>query len=179
MSNASNLVDGDFNQVADDFVHDLQTRKTERVSIASDGSEGRPFASLTCTTDGRAISSNGRYVAFTSAASNLIPNDRGQGGLSNDAYVHNRRTGTDMVAGGPIIGNPTIVYGARFSVADRKYELRIQGSPGGGRFGLFDCTEACTEVSKLDGGYGTVGEALVAAIPLDTVGLRRGGACRI
>ena len=39
-SYASNLVSGDTNEVSDVFVHDRQTGDTNRVSIASDGSQG-------------------------------------------------------------------------------------------------------------------------------------------
>lgn len=66
-STASNLVDGDRNGIADLFVHDLDTGATERVNVASDGSE----------TDGSAyfragVSDDGRYVVFSSADATLV-----------------------------------------------------------------------------------------------------------
>lgn len=42
-------------------------------------------------------------------------------------------------------------------------------------FGLFRCAGACTEVAKLKGGYGTMGESVVSAIPLRALGLQNGG----
>jgi len=68
-SEASNLVPGDANGVADVFVHDRLTQQTERVSLADDETEanGDSF--------GLAISGDGRFVAFCSNASNLVPGD--------------------------------------------------------------------------------------------------------
>jgi len=83
-SNATNLVSGDSNGVPDIFVHDRKTGFTTRVSVASDGTEANA-SSLIST-----ISHDGRYVAFTSAASNLVPNDTNK---TWDAFVHDRTTG--------------------------------------------------------------------------------------
>ncbi|MCK4314403.1 MAG: PD40 domain-containing protein [Anaerolineae bacterium] len=83
-SGASNLVAGDTNGVADIFVHDRLTGETTRVSVASDGSEG-DLGSY----DPR-ISSDGRYVAFDSWASNLVDDDINGAG---DVFVHDRLTG--------------------------------------------------------------------------------------
>src|SRR5207244_8060019 len=68
-SHASNLVSGDSNGTWDVFAHDRQTGVTERVSVASDGAEANA-QSLACC-----ISADGRYVAFESDASNLVPDD--------------------------------------------------------------------------------------------------------
>ncbi len=71
VSNATNLVPGDTNGCSDVFVRDLTTHHTERVSVNSDGEQGNASSG----TGGIAISADGRYVAFTSAASNLVLND--------------------------------------------------------------------------------------------------------
>jgi Tol biopolymer transport system component len=91
-SPASNLVVGDLNGAWDIFVHDLQARVTERVSVASDGSEAAT------SSDSPSITADGRYVAFQSAAPNLVPNDGalldGLGRVGTfDAFVHDRLTG--------------------------------------------------------------------------------------
>jgi hypothetical protein len=83
-SMASNLVPGDMNEQYDVFVHDRATRETVRVSVASDGTEGNGYSR------GASISTNGRYVAFESEASNLIPEDR-KGW--KDIFVHHVTTG--------------------------------------------------------------------------------------
>ena len=68
-SDASNLVPGDTNGVSDVFVYDRQTDTIERVSVAADGTQGNG------NSYGASISADGRYVAFHSAASNLVPGD--------------------------------------------------------------------------------------------------------
>lgn len=73
-----------------------------------------------------------------------------------------------------------VVYGVRIDVGTRVYELRAQalGGPplqGGARIGLFECTETCIEVRRVNGGYGTVGENVVASLPLSDLGLEQGG----
>jgi archaellum component FlaF (FlaF/FlaG flagellin family) len=85
-SQASNLVPGDTNNVRDVFVHDRETRRTSRVSIASNGAQGNGYSY-----GGRSsISADGRYVTFTSAASNLVAGDTNQ---SEDVFLHDRSTG--------------------------------------------------------------------------------------
>ena len=69
-SDASNLVPGDTNGISDVFVYDRQTHTIERVSVASDGTQGNGHSSSVGS-----ISADGRYVAFDSNASNLVPGD--------------------------------------------------------------------------------------------------------
>jgi len=68
------LVPNDLNASWDIFVRDLVGGTTERVSVASDGSEGN-YVSYNPR-----ISDDGRYVAFTSCASNLVPEDNNSSG---------------------------------------------------------------------------------------------------
>lgn len=89
-SYAFNLVDGDTNNEVDVFLHDRDTGLTERVSIASDGSQaiGSSWEP--------AISANGRFVAFQSIANNLASTDTY---IGEDIYVHDRQTGqTELVS---------------------------------------------------------------------------------
>ncbi|KAA3605222.1 MAG: calcium-binding protein [Planctomycetota bacterium] len=83
-SDASNLVSGDTNGVTDIFVHDRQTGQTSRVSVDSAGGQGDSMS------DDPSISVDGRFVAFQSWASNLVPGDTN---LSVDIFVHDRQTG--------------------------------------------------------------------------------------
>jgi Tol biopolymer transport system component/PKD repeat protein len=82
---ASNLVTNDSNGTTDIFVHDRQTGTTERVSVASDGSQG----------DGHSysptLSADGRYLAFESDATNLVADDTNG---TFDVFFHDRDTGT-------------------------------------------------------------------------------------
>src|SRR3989442_10111366 len=76
---ASNLVAGDTNGVLYVFVHDRQTGTTERVSVDSAGSEGNGAST------GVALSADGRFVAFTSVATNLVAGDTND---VTDVVVH-------------------------------------------------------------------------------------------
>src|SRR5204863_349490 len=84
-SDATNLVAGDTNGTTDVFVHDRQTGTTERVSVASGGTEGNGFSA------GLALSADGRFVAFHSTATNLVAGDTNG---KTDVFVHDRQTGT-------------------------------------------------------------------------------------
>jgi PKD repeat protein len=95
-SDASNLVSGDTNGVSDAFVHDSQSGETQRVSVASDGRQGNSRSYYHPS-----ISADGRFVAFTSAATNLVYGDTN---LSHDVFVHDLQTGetrlVSLAAGG-------------------------------------------------------------------------------
>jgi Tol biopolymer transport system component len=82
---ASNLVAGDTNGSADVFVRDRASGTTQRVSIDSSGAEGDGGSG------GGSISPDGRYVAFQSAAGNLVPGDTN--GVV-DVFLHDRGSGT-------------------------------------------------------------------------------------
>ena len=69
MSYANNLVPGDTNSIFDVSVRDMQSGVTERVSIASDGTEGNGSFQWA------AISAGERYVAFNSSTNNLVQRD--------------------------------------------------------------------------------------------------------
>ncbi len=84
-SYATNLVPGDTNGQSDVFVHDRLTGTTERVSVATDGAQGNKSSRR------GDISSDGRYVAFISDATNLVPNDTN---AALDVFVRDRLTGT-------------------------------------------------------------------------------------
>ena len=71
-SDASNLVPGDTNDASDIFVFDRQTGTTTRVSVASDGTEANGGSRLH---EIPAISADGRFVTYSSDATNLVPGD--------------------------------------------------------------------------------------------------------
>jgi Tol biopolymer transport system component len=85
---ATNLVTGDTNGVYDMFVHDRQTGVTKRVSVASDGTQ----ANFPGGTESfrPSLSRTGRFVAFASGSSNLVPSDTNGNG---DVFVHDLQTG--------------------------------------------------------------------------------------
>lgn len=113
-SYASNLVPGDSNGETDVFVRDRTLGTTERVSVADDGSEGNVAAFQ------ESMSADGRYVAFWSSSSNLVPGDTN--GLS-DIFVRDRLAGTTervSVASSGAQGNGACGYFNAIS-ADGRY----------------------------------------------------------
>ncbi|MBC7234785.1 MAG: PD40 domain-containing protein [Chloroflexi bacterium] len=87
VSAATNLVDGDINGLADILVFDRAIGLTERVSVGAGAA--RPAANG--PSDRPALSADGRYVAFCSEATNLVPGDTN--GVA-DVFLFDRATGT-------------------------------------------------------------------------------------
>jgi uncharacterized repeat protein (TIGR01451 family) len=79
-------VANDTNGLLDVFVRDRQTNTTIRVSVDSVGNEATGGSSYEAS-----ISADGRYVAFQSAASNLVANDTNS---LWDVFVRDRQTNT-------------------------------------------------------------------------------------
>jgi Tol biopolymer transport system component len=84
-SSADNLVPGDTNQSDDIFVYDRQADTTERVSVSSTGAQANAGS------DNTSISADGRYIAFTSNASNLVPGDTN---AASDVFIRDRQLST-------------------------------------------------------------------------------------
>jgi Tol biopolymer transport system component len=92
-SNASNLVEDDTNRVADVFVADRVSGRSERVSVPSrntsdartSGEESNGLSS------DPSISRDGRYVAFWSEATNLVRDDTNG---KRDVFAVDRAAGT-------------------------------------------------------------------------------------
>jgi large repetitive protein len=83
-STASNLVAGDSNFQSDIFVRDRQTGTTQRVSVSSAGVQGDISSRYP------SLSSDGRYVAYMSGATNLVAGDTNR---EADIFVYDRDTG--------------------------------------------------------------------------------------
>ncbi|MEO7837391.1 MAG: calcium-binding protein, partial [Acidimicrobiales bacterium] len=91
---ATNLVAGDTNGVWDVFVHDKLTGATERVSVGNDESQANEQSVSP------EVSADGRFVAFHSIATNLVPGDTNN---RADVFIRDRQTGSTerlSVAGG-------------------------------------------------------------------------------
>jgi Tol biopolymer transport system component len=84
-SPASNLVPGDTNDASDIFVRDTLTNTTTRVSVDSAGNQANSISGEP------SISANGRFVAFSSLASNLVPGDTND---KFDTFVRDTLTNT-------------------------------------------------------------------------------------
>lgn len=75
----------------DVFLMDLVTRQIQLISVSSQGANGNRFAFY----DSLSISADGRYVAFASDATNLVPNDTNG---ETDVFVRDILTGTTVLA---------------------------------------------------------------------------------
>ncbi|MFA5802089.1 MAG: hypothetical protein WC911_06380 [Thermoleophilia bacterium] len=80
-SGASNLVQGDLNSMPDIFVKDTWTGAINRASSAAAGEEANSASS------DPSISGNGRFVAFSSYATNIVP------GVSRGIFMKDMQTG--------------------------------------------------------------------------------------
>ena len=78
------IVSGDFNELTDVFVRDTKTGQVDRVSVSANGYDPDGISYEI------ALSESGRYAAFTSLATNLVPNDTND---QPDVFVHDRKTG--------------------------------------------------------------------------------------
>ncbi|MGO8927883.1 MAG: hypothetical protein ACLQU3_13485 [Limisphaerales bacterium] len=85
VSGADNLVPNDTNGCPDVFVRDMLYGTNLLVSVATNGGSA-DFAS-----SDPAISGDGRYVAFTSSADNLVPGDTNK---AQDVFVRDLQSGT-------------------------------------------------------------------------------------
>lgn len=85
-SSASNLIALDFNNAADIFVHDRQTGTTTLVSKAMASNSPGNGNSIWSS-----ISGDGRYVTFSSDATNLVSNDTNG---KTDIFFRDLQTGT-------------------------------------------------------------------------------------
>jgi Tol biopolymer transport system component len=87
VSEASNLVPNDTNDMADVFVRDRQAGTTERASVNTASVQANARSMFYP----RTMSSDGRFVAFLSFASNLVAEDSN---LTWDVFVRDRQAGT-------------------------------------------------------------------------------------
>jgi len=129
-SSASNLVSGDTNGVRDVFIKDLQTGTIVRASTSTSGSQSNGdsfFASL---------STDGRYVAFYSKASNLVSGDTNN---ASDIFVKDLQTGI-----------LTRVSTASDGTQGNNGVLSPTGISGNGRYVAF-----ASDASNLVSGYGS------------------------
>ncbi len=96
--NASDLVAGDTNQVADVFIRNLSGGTTLLVSVSTNGLPGNGASRSAVMTP------DGRYVAFVSEASDLVPGDTNR---IADIFVRDLQAmATTLVSVGAVSTNP-------------------------------------------------------------------------
>jgi len=122
-SDASNIVPGDTNGAGDAFIRDRQTQQTTRISVSSSGAQANGQSAIA------ALSADGRFVAFTSDATNLAPGDNN--GVA-DVFVRDRQTAqTERVNADPVIANSYFgPQGVAMSADARIISFSAQGFDG-------------------------------------------------
>ena len=161
-SDASNLVTGDTNGCADVFVKDMQTGAMTRASTDSSGNQGNNHSLYAA-----AISADGRYVAFESPASNLVPGDTNG---RQDVFVKDLQTGTTTLVscdpGGHVgdlgSGDPSISVDGRYVAFQSGAHTLLPGDNGWSGIFVRDVQRGTTGlVSSDSGGNQGTGQALV------------------
>jgi Ca2+-binding RTX toxin-like protein len=151
-SYASNLVPGDTNSNYDIFVRDTLTNTTTLVSLGSAGNQGITYTNFP------SISADGRFVAFASNSSNIVPGDTNN---TYDMFVRDTLTNTTTLVsldsagtqgnGTNVLGTPSISADGRFvAFSSRAFNI----VPGGTniRFDMFvrDTLTNTTTLVSLD-----------------------------
>jgi len=110
---ASNLVPDDTNSREDIFVKNLDSGEIARANTADDGTEANGGQNESAD-----LSSNGRYVAFATSASNLVPDDTN---AQRDVFVKDMETGEIVRASTTTDGSEINAwsYGAQISADGR------------------------------------------------------------
>lgn len=93
VSEANNLVPNDTNRIADVFVRDLQSLVTTRVSVGAVSTNPAALVPVS-SSESPHITPDGRWVAFSSTATNLVPGVRTVG----DIYARDLIAGTTVWA---------------------------------------------------------------------------------
>jgi len=105
----SDIVPGDTNGFYDVFVHDRMMNATRRVSVGSDGTEANAHSGHSD------ISADGRFVVFTSNATNLD-------GAMRGAFIHDQLTGRTSLVSVSTAGMPGDSLSSGVSIsADARY----------------------------------------------------------
>lgn len=155
-SSASDLVAGDTNSADDIFVKDRVTGAIERVSVDASGNEATGMSNGATGSRFPAISDDGRYVAFASAATNLVAGDVNN---RSDIFVKDRSTGAVTLVSVTAAGvqadrdcvAPSISGMGRY-VAFGSQSTNLGGAPPNGNHNLFlkDLVTGAVEHISLD-----------------------------
>ena len=144
-SDASNLVSGDTNAKPDIFVYDRQTDTIERVSLTYQGAQSNDESYE------NSISADGRYVAFESAATNLVTGDTN---AKYDIFIRDRQASTtervSVDSGGAQAdndsNNPSITSDGRYIVYKSDATNLVTGDTNGKKdIFLYDRNNHTTE----------------------------------
>jgi Tol biopolymer transport system component len=172
VSDAFNLVSGDGNHASDIFLRDIAAQTTVRVSVSPSGGEADDGSVGPC------LSADGRFVAFTSHATNLLEGDTNG---EPDVYVRDLQSGTlervsagpaGVPANGPSEGAALSAEGRWLAFASMATNLLV-GSNGGDGTRVWDVylhdrlSGTTVRVSAGPGGVPGTGNSFVPAVSSD------------
>ena len=103
------------------FVHDRATGTTSLISVGLTGLSGSGASALP------SITADGRFVAFCSSASDLVPGDT----FDFDVFVRDRQTGSTTKVGPCVSAGPPALSGDGRWVAFSTYVAVIPGDTNG------------------------------------------------
>jgi len=123
---ATNLIPNDTTTIyADIFVRDVRFNTTTRASESTEGQGG------TYHNERPTISGDGRYIAFDSASTNLVPNDTN---LQFDAFIHDRGEVGYAISGNitdrsrtPLSGVVVELFSGKSATTDLNGAYRLAG----------------------------------------------------
>jgi Tol biopolymer transport system component len=150
-SSATNLIPGDTNGMNDIFVYEIQSGAMTRASVDSTGTQQANNGASQAS-----ISSDGRYVAFASYSTTLVPGD---GNVACDIFVHDMQSGSTVrvsVDSSGVEGNhdsfsPSISADGRFVTFLSRADNLVPGDTNG-FFDVFvhDMQSGTTERVSID-----------------------------
>lgn len=191
LSSASNLVEGDTNQVNDVFAVSLGPAVGFVDGIRAVVDEEAVRVTGTARSTGAAVS------AAQDAAGDVAPSEaRAVVGDIIDAAAFYRSARNDLLFRvefedlptpsyegedgswvRPGIAAPGATYGVSFEVGGVRYEIRMNSAEDGVRypaFDLFRCAPVCIPAGETPGSYGTTGDFIGLTVPLEAIGAAAG-----
>ena len=94
-SQTSTLVNDDKNGLWDIFLWEQNSPQLKRISLTADGKERNQGEESVNRIVAPSISGNGRYIAFTTTASNMVPGDDK---YFQDVFIYDTQTNTTIIA---------------------------------------------------------------------------------
>ncbi|MBI5957664.1 MAG: PD40 domain-containing protein, partial [Chloroflexi bacterium] len=120
---AANLVPDDTNNVADVFLYDQQTLPLTRISVKIGGIQSNGAAAYR-----PALSPDGRYIAFTSAATDLVTGDTNS---KEDIFLYDRTPATTTLVApgiGTITKDTTPTFSWSSVTGVTKYQIQVDNN---------------------------------------------------
>jgi hypothetical protein len=164
VSSNTNYVPGDTNTCPDLFVRDMETGTFERVNVTTGGDQALPDVDQTngnCGVSGVSMSDDGRYVAFTSTAWNLI-------GLP-DASIESTYSGNHLFVRDRVAGTTTRVDPPGVVFGPLEEDIGYPSLSADGAYVAYSCNY-CSEAGDVVTNLATGETVRVSELPDGTLG---------